>query len=115
MKLAYCNTAATAPKVKPLHWNDVHQLLDQCHDALKCQPTGVARRLDRAFRAFAKALEHGADDMFSKGRRLEEMVAFLVAARPHHEETQQLQRSATRLLHAAFGTPEWRRPFVPGL
>jgi hypothetical protein len=115
MKLAYCNPVVKTPARKPLDWTDVHRLFDQCHDALQHQPAGVARRMKRLFLAFAGVLEHESDDVFRQARQLEEMVAFLVAARPRHEETRHLQRQLTRLLHAAFGTPEWRRPFIQGL
>jgi hypothetical protein len=115
MKLADCNPASGTPDIKLLDWTDVHRLFDHCHDALPHQPASVARRMKRLFLAFAGVLEHESDDVFRQARQLEEMVAFLVAARPRHEETRHLQRQLTRLLHAAFGTPEWRRPFIQGL
>lgn len=115
MKLAYCNPVIRAPEIKPLDWTDVHHLFDQCHESVQRQPAGVARRVERLLRGFARAIEHDSDDVFHRARQIEEMLAFLAAARPGDEETRQLQRLMTRLLHAAFGTPEWRRPFIPGL
>jgi len=115
MKLAYCKPATAAPDLKPQNWTDVRLCLEQCQASVALQPNGVARRLNRLLRRFARTLEHGGDDLFAQARRLEEMVAWLTTLRRTHEETLRLQRSLTRLMHEVFRTPEWRRPLIAGL
>jgi phytoene dehydrogenase-like protein len=115
MKLAYCKPATAAPDLKPQNWTDVRLCLEQCHASVAHQPDSVARRLNRLLKRFAKALEHGGDDLFAQARHLEETVAWLAALRGTHEETLRLQRSLARLMHEVFRTPEWRRALITGL
>jgi phytoene dehydrogenase-like protein len=115
MKLAYCTPAAAAPGLKPQTRTDVRLCLEQCHADLAQQPPSVSRRLGRLFRRFARALEHGGDDLFQQARRLEETVAYVAALSQTDEDAARLQRNTTRLLHEIFRTPEWRRRFIPGL
>jgi hypothetical protein len=115
MKLAYSNPATAAPEFRPRVWTDVRLCLEQCLCDIGHQPAGAARRLDCMFKRFARALEYGGDDLFLQARRLEESVAFIVAICPRRHEARSLQRNLTRLMHAVFRTPEWRRPFIQGL
>ncbi len=115
MKLAYSNPAAAAPESTSADWTLVQSLIDQCRADSRLQPAGVARRLDKMFQSFAEALDAGGEECFLQARRIEETLGFLAQLRSGHAETQMLQRRLTRLLHEAFGTPEWRRPFIAGL
>jgi hypothetical protein len=115
MKLAAISVAAASAVVPHSRRMDSGESFLVCRNLLRSQPDSVARRLELLLARTEKSIKCQNAAMFIQARRLEEAVGYVGALRHDHPESQQLQRSVARLLHEAFGSPNWRAAVIDGL
>jgi len=115
MKLAAISVDAASVAISRSHRMNSGEGFMVCRNLLRSQPDSVARRLGLLLDRAEKSIKRRNARMFVQARRLEEAVGYVCGLRQSHPASKQLQRSVARLLHEAFGTPNWRASVIDGL